>query len=98
MKKDLFDDLVSSMNEMVAIEKGQFQPKAEHIHHHAVPNVKSIRQTAGLKQAEFAQVVGVSVALVQSWEQERRLPSGSALKLLILIERHPNMIDEIRAI
>ncbi len=98
MKKELFDDLVSSMSEMVAIEKGKMAPKSEHVHRHAIPDVKLLRKSSGMKQAEFAKAVGASVGLVQSWEQERRIPSGSALKLLLLIERNPALLDELLVI
>ncbi len=64
MDKNLFADLVSSVNEMVAIENGEFQPQPEHVHRHAIPNVKSMRKNFGMKQAEFAQMIGTSVALV----------------------------------
>ncbi|WP_319926457.1 hypothetical protein [Xenorhabdus littoralis] len=40
---------LSSVNEMVAIENGEFQPKPEHVHRHAIPNVKSLREHFGMK-------------------------------------------------
>ncbi|CDH24954.1 conserved hypothetical protein [Xenorhabdus bovienii str. kraussei Becker Underwood] len=52
----------------------------------------------GMKQAEFAEMIGVSVALVQSWESKRRTPSGTALKMLFLIEKNPNIIDTLKSI
>lgn len=96
MEKELFNDLVESMEQMVAIEKGEMQPARIHRHH--LPNVKSLREASGMKQDEFAQVVGVSPSLVQSWEQDRRVPSGSSLKLLLMIERNPAIINELRTI
>ncbi|VFS47152.1 hypothetical protein [Budvicia aquatica] len=36
MEKQLVDDLVSSINEMVAIENGTFTPKPEKVHRHAI--------------------------------------------------------------
>ncbi|MCP9270202.1 helix-turn-helix domain-containing protein [Xenorhabdus sp. XENO-1] len=98
MDNKLFDDLLNSVNEMVAIENGRFQPKPEHIHRHAIPSVKSIRNHFGMKQVEFAEMIGVSVALVQSWESKRRTPSGTALKMLFLIEKNPNIVDTLKSI
>ncbi|AYA40050.1 helix-turn-helix domain-containing protein [Xenorhabdus nematophila] len=98
MEEKMFADLLDSVNEMVAIENGEFEPKPEHVHRHAIPNVKSIRKNAGLKQIEFAEMVGVSVGLVRSWEQKCRIPSGAALKMLRLIEKKPYIIDTLRAI
>lgn len=93
MDKQLFNDLVQSMEEMVAIENGTMQPAA--VHRHPLPNVKAVRESCGLKQEEFARAVGVSPSLVQSWEQKRRFPSGSALKILLMLEQNPSLIDEL---
>jgi putative transcriptional regulator len=98
MDKQLFTDLVSSMEEMVAIEKGLMQPSPENVHRHALPDVKSIRKHTGMKQGEFADAMGLSVDLVRSWEQKRRIPSGIALKMLFLIEQQPGIINTLRTI
>lgn len=98
MEKNLFDSLVRSVEEMVAIENGEFQPAPENVHHHILPDVKAIRKHAGMKQAEFAEVMGLSVDLVRSWEQQRRYPSGIALKMLCLIEKQPAIINTLRTI
>jgi len=98
MDKALFADLVTSLEEMVAIEKGQIVPAPENIHRHSLPDVKAIRKNAGMKQAEFADAIGLSVDLVRSWEQQRRVPSGIALKLLFLLEKQPEIINTLRTI
>ncbi|ECC4541345.1 helix-turn-helix domain-containing protein [Salmonella enterica] len=98
MDQKMFEQLVTSMNEMVAIENGEMKPLPEHVHRHSIPDVKSLRGNAGMSQAEFAEMIGASTATVQSWELERRVPSGMALRLLYLIERNPNVVDTLRAI
>lgn len=98
MKKELFDSLVESMNEMLAMEAGEIKPREQQVHRHHLPDVKKLRIQVGLKQAEFAEAVGVSAGLVQSWEQQRRLPSGSSLKLLMMIERNPALVEVLRAL
>lgn len=98
MDAKLFDDLCNSMKEMVSIEKGDFVPASENVHRHALPDVKAIRKHANMKQAEFAEAIGLSVDLVRSWEQKRRVPTGMALKVLCLIEQQPGMINTLRTI
>lgn len=98
MEKKLFEQLVTSMNEMVAIENGEMKPLPEHVYRHSIPDVKSLRGNAGMSQAEFAEMIGASTATVQSWELARRVPSGMALRLLCLIERNPNVVDTLRTI
>lgn len=46
-----------------------------------------------MKQDEFAQAVGVSPSLVQSWEQRKRIPHGVSLKMLRVIEKHPDVLQ-----
>ena len=98
MDKELFDSLVKSMEEMVAIENGEQQPSPERVHRHKLPNVRQVRETTGMKQHEFAQAIGVSPSLVQSWEQARRFPSGAALKILLMLERNPTLINVLTAL
>jgi len=56
-------------------------------------DVKAIRQRTGFSQRQFADLLGVSMSLVESWEQNRRKPSGSALKLLNVLDRKPDWKD-----
>ncbi|WP_244967791.1 NadS family protein [Xenorhabdus budapestensis] len=83
---------------MVDIENGKIQPKPEHVHRHAIPNVRSIRENFGIKQHEFAEMMGTSLGLIRSWEQNRRTPSGVALKLLCLIEKDPNIVESLTSL
>lgn len=59
-------------------------------------NVKELRLSLGVSRAEFADAVGASPSLVQSWELGRRAPSGVAVKLLALLQRNPKLINELR--
>ncbi|WP_145520250.1 helix-turn-helix domain-containing protein [Yersinia mollaretii] len=86
------------MHYMVAVENGELAPNTEQVHRHLLPDVKLLRTSSGMRQEEFAEIVGVSKGLVQSWEQHRRIPSGAALKLLMMIEKNPNLIEELRVL
>ena len=39
-----------------------------------IPDVAGIRAKTGLSQAQFAELMGVSVRTLQDWEQGRRAP------------------------
>jgi len=56
-------------------------------------DVKAIRLRTGFSQRQFADLLGVSISLVESWEQNRRKPSGSSLKLLNVLDRKPDWKD-----
>jgi DNA-binding transcriptional regulator YiaG len=51
--------------------------------------VKATRRKLNASQAVMAGVLGVSVKLVQAWEQETREPSGPVRRLLDEINRRP---------
>lgn len=45
------------------------------------PAVRAVRERFAMSQGVFARFLGVSSAMVQSWEQVRRLPSPIARRL-----------------
>jgi putative transcriptional regulator len=51
--------------------------------------VRSARQLIGVSQPIFAQMLGVSPALVRSWEIGQRKPSPLARRMLDLIRENP---------
>ncbi len=55
-------------------------------HELSAPKIKKIRLASGVSQAVFAKVLNVSAAAIKQWERGERKPSGSALKLLNLVE------------
>ena len=55
-------------------------------------DVKAIRARLGKSQTEFAQMIGVSAATLQNWEQGRRTPDGPALALLRVASAEPRAV------
>jgi len=51
--------------------------------------VKALRIRLGLRQPDFAGLLGVSTILVQSWERGVREPSPLARRLLDVVSRDP---------
>ena len=84
MKNELFSELVESVKEMKAIRKGEAEPSRAF--EFPNPDVKAIREKAGVSQDEFARLIAVSVKTIQNWEQERRSPTGAARVLLKLLD------------
>jgi putative transcriptional regulator len=48
-----------------------------------------------LSQDEFAAKFGFAAASVRNWEQGRRQPEGPARVLLAVIDRHPEVVEEV---
>jgi putative transcriptional regulator len=59
--------------------------------------VVRVRLNSGLSQAQFAAALGVSKRTLEQWEQGRRKPSGAAKTLLLIAERHPEVLIEVAA-
>jgi putative transcriptional regulator len=76
MKKKDFDDLVASVAEAGRIRRDEAKPGR--VTEFAPVDVKAIRRRLGVSQAEFARLIGVSVATLRNWEQGRRRPEGPA--------------------
>jgi putative transcriptional regulator len=49
--------------------------------------IKRIRQTSRVSQAVFAALLNTSVSTVQKWEIGQKRPTGTALKLLHLVQK-----------
>jgi putative transcriptional regulator len=55
------------------------------------------RLKAGLTQAQFARLLGVSRRRLEQWEQRRRRPSGAGKTLVGGAELHPEVLRELGA-
>ena len=49
--------------------------------------IKQIRETSRVSQAVFAALLNTSVSTVQKWEIGQKKPTGTALKLLHLVQK-----------
>ena len=95
MKKQLFDELVSSIKEAGQIHRGE--RKASRAFVFEPEDVKRIREKLHQSQPEFAQMIGVSVATLQNWEQGRRQPQGPARALLLVASKAPGVVAKALA-
>ena len=59
--------------------------------------IVQVRVKAGLTQAQFATLLGVSPRTLEQWEQGRRVPSGAAKTLIRVAEKHPDVLRELAA-
>ncbi len=95
MEPKLFERLVSSMEEMDEIVRGERAPSREF--HVSPVEVRSIRKATGLSQAKFAKVIHVPVGTLKNWEQGHRDPTGPAKALLRVIKKDPRHVMETLA-
>jgi len=93
MKKELFDELLQSVKEAAAIERGKAKPSRT-FEVKTANDVVRVRNKLGLSQNKFARLLGISEDTLQNWEQGRRRPAGPAKVLLKVAARHPEVILE----
>ena len=96
MRKDLFDELISSVQEAKAIaarnKNASRRFRAEDLLTDEHPDVATLREHFNLSQAKFAVLLGISVDTLQNWEQKRRRPDGPAKVLLRIAALHPDAL------
>lgn len=87
-KRDIGAELLLSVRQMKA-GKGKIVARVD------VPAVTLARLKSGLSQADFANLLGVSVRTLQDWEQGRRQPSGAARTLITIAEQQPTILKQV---
>ena len=91
--KDPVFELLSSLEQIVFKDISQTidQPRKQT----ACSEFEQLRKGTGLKIDDFANAMGVSVAMVQEWESRRVKPSPTELKLMRLIQANPQLSRQL---
>ena len=90
MKKADFEKLVTSIRQAGQIKRGARRPRRSLTFRPT--DVKAVRLKLRKSQAEFALMIGVSVATLRNWEQGRRTPDGPARALLRVAAENPKAV------
>ncbi len=90
MKKELFDELVESIEEAGKIRKGLVKPSR--VFRYRPVDIKRIRKRLHVSQSQFSLMIGVSKSTLQNWEQGRREPEGPAKALLRVVDKQPEAV------
>ncbi len=95
MREESFNELVESIREAGAYLRGEAEPAG--VSFVGEPDPRAIRSRLGLTQEEFAAALCISVKTLRNWEQGRREPSGPAMRLLQIADKHPEILLEAAA-
>lgn len=93
----VFESIIRGLKEAEAYLNGHTEGAITHHIEVPTPDVRAIRATTGLSQAEFARSIGVSKGTLLNWEQNRRRPEGPARVLLALIAKDPTIVQRMLA-
>ncbi len=90
MKKETFDELLTSIEQGGAVLRGKKVPSRSFRIDN--PDVLKIRRHLRLTQQQFAELLGISPATLRNWEQGRRRPEGAARVLLCVAAKYPKAV------
>lgn len=97
VKVNIFEDVREALNDARAYEHGEgVNLRVTQIPSPPKPmrprEIRRVRMRLNASQAVFAQFLCVSPKAVQSWEQGIRRPQSSALRLLEIAKRNPQVL------
>ncbi len=90
MKAADFKKLLASVKQAGKIHRGELRPRR--VTTLKPVDVQAIRAKLRITQAEFALMIGVSLATLRNWEQGRRVPDGPAQALLRVAAANPRAV------
>jgi putative transcriptional regulator len=90
MSSQLFKDLSESIREAGRIRRGKVKPSR--VFKYDAIDIRKLRESVDVSQAQFARMIGVSKDTLQNWEQGRRRPRGPAKALLRVFEKDPKAV------
>ncbi len=90
MKKENFKELLQSIDQARAIHRGKRKPSR--VFRYESVKVAEIRAKLGLTQAQFADMLCVSLGTLRNWEQGRTYPEGAAIALLRVADAKPEAV------
>lgn len=88
---EFFDELMTGLNEAVAIERGELKGRntvyeIQPVKKYNNVQIKQIRTSVGMTQVLFADYMGVSAKTVEAWEKGTNHPTGTACRLISMLE------------
>jgi len=93
-KRDIGKEIIQGLEELKAWRRGDRKLRTTTIDLPRAADVPAIRKHLGLSQQQFAMFMGVSVATLRNWEQNRREPHGPARSLLLVAAKQPRAVRE----
>ncbi len=90
MKKETFNEFLESIKQMREIRQGKRKPSR--VFRYEPIKVAKIRTKLKLTQAQFADMICVSLATLRNWEQGRTYPEGAAIALLRVADSKPEAV------
>ena len=102
VKRNIGQELITGLNEAIAYSRGEITLKTLNISLPKLPKEWKSKKITDLRtkklkvsQSILAAYLGVTASALQAWEQGLKKPSGSARRLLELLDQEPKMILDL---
>jgi len=95
MDDNLHKELLSNLKEGLKVSKGEKSATVFVVL--SAADVKAIRQSVDMSQAEFARSYQLSLDTLKGWEQGKRKPDAAAANFLRMIQADPEYVKRALA-
>jgi putative transcriptional regulator len=89
------ESIIQGLNEAIAWTRGEDANVRVTLFHIPEVDVRKVRTTTGLSQAEFATKFGLPPATLRNWEQGRSRPDAPTRVLFAVIAKHPEAVEDV---
>lgn len=102
-KRILFDELMEGFDALDAARNGKLTLKQVTLEYQPMPKmtaaeVTRLRHKLNLSQQVFARRLRTEARTIANWEQGVSAPNAQAAILLKLVDKYPQLLDEIAAL
>lgn len=102
-KRNIFTELMEGFDALASEREGKTTLKKTTVEYKPAPEMTAedvirLRTKLNFSQHVFARCLRTEVKTIANWEQGRSRPNAQAAILLRLVERHPELLDEIAAL
>jgi putative transcriptional regulator len=99
-RRNLFADLMEGMEALEAERTGKATLRKIEVAYNPAPELTPaelvrVRTKLNISQPVFARRLRTEVKTIKNWEQGRSKPNAQAAILVRLVDRHPELLEEI---
>jgi putative transcriptional regulator len=93
----VFEGIKRGLEEAIAYARGEADLSKYRVHVPKDIDVRAIRKSTGLTQQAFAVRYGFNLARLRDLEQKRTRPDSVVRAYLLVIQKHPEAVEEALA-
>jgi putative transcriptional regulator len=102
-KRNIFAELVDGFDALASARAGKLTLKHYKVEHKPAPTltgdaIRAVRLKLKLSQPVFARQLRIEPRTVANWEQGVSKPGAQASILIALVDRYPELLDDIAAL